>query len=236
MKKLVLGLAALASAAVVSTAVIADEGTAPNRSVEKAEAQASSAVADVATAAALVDWGRANKSPEALVTAAQMIVSLPEGATAESRKKESVQGKGEAGEKAEGAALSLDPAALVSEAAAMAKAAGNKDLAKHLGKMTVSTRGATGGPKYVVEQVLANATDVYVVSFNGLEQAEVALAGDGDTDLDLFVFDEYGNQIASDVSYADKAYVSWTPKWTGNFRVEVRNRGNVYNRYVLVTN
>ena len=65
---------------------------------------------------------------------------------------------------------------------------------------------------------------------------EIAISGDGDTDLDLYVYDSNGNLIASDTDYSDDCYVSWVPKWTGRFVVKVVNRGPVYNRYVILTN
>jgi hypothetical protein len=30
--------------------------------------------------------------------------------------------------------------------------------------------------------------------------------------------------------------VSFTPRWTGKFKIHIRNLGRVYNRYVLVNN
>ncbi len=72
--------------------------------------------------------------------------------------------------------------------------------------------------------------------FEGCETVQVFLAGDHDTDLDLYVFDEDGNLIASDTDATDTCFVSWTPKWTGCFTVVVRNRGGVYNRYTIGTN
>lgn len=96
--------------------------------------------------------------------------------------------------------------------------------------------GAVGGPKYSSTQVNAGATDVFEVSFAAGEAATVLISGDGDTDLDLYVYDENGNLVASDTSSSDSASVSWTPLWTGAFRVEVKNLGNVYNRYVVMTN
>ena len=90
-----------------------------------------------------------------------------------------------------------------------------------------------GGPKYDVHAVLANSTDVFQVSFNGKEEAAVVISGDGDTDLDLFVYDENGNLIDSDTEVGDDCVVRFIPRWTGKFRIEIRNLGSVYNQYEI---
>jgi hypothetical protein len=66
--------------------------------------------------------------------------------------------------------------------------------------------------------------------------AEVAVIGDGDTDLDLYIEDEFGNIIVRDLDYTDRTYVQWTPRWTGAYKVKIRNLGRVYNQYTLLTN
>ena len=96
--------------------------------------------------------------------------------------------------------------------------------------------GATEGPQVASTQVMAQSTDTFTTSFRGNELASIAISGDGDTDLDLYVYDENGNLIASDLGSTDQAVVSFTPAWTGPFRIEVKNRGYVYNNYAIVTN
>lgn len=95
---------------------------------------------------------------------------------------------------------------------------------------------AAGGPKVSRASVLAGTTDVYRVTFIGGSLAEVALTGDGDTDLDLSVYDEHGSLVCQDLGSTDDAYCSWVPRWTGLFRIHVENLGGVYNRYRLATN
>ena len=98
------------------------------------------------------------------------------------------------------------------------------------------TRGARFGPQVGYDSVLAYRTDVYRVAFRGGEYAEVAVTGDGDTDLDLFIYDENGNLICSDTDYTDRTYCGWSPAWTGTFRIKIENLGGVYNEYRLATN
>jgi hypothetical protein len=61
----------------------------------------------------------------------------------------------------------------------------------------------------------------------------VAVVGDGSTDLDLYVYDEFNNLIRSDLGPTDRCLVNWVPKWTGSFTVKVMNRGAIPNKYAI---
>ncbi|MEY3459906.1 MAG: hypothetical protein RL215_3063 [Planctomycetota bacterium] len=96
--------------------------------------------------------------------------------------------------------------------------------------------GSGDGPKVAKEIVEAHSTDAYMVTFRAGEPASVVVIGDGDTDLDLRVYDENGNLVASDLDSTDRCIVNWCPRWTGKFRILVQNLGSVYNRYEIATN
>jgi hypothetical protein len=98
---------------------------------------------------------------------------------------------------------------------------------------TMVEAGPVPPKRPTVERVAAGATDVYTVTFRGGERATVTVRGDGDTDLDLYVYDENGNLIVKDDDHTDNCVVSFTPKWTGPFKIRVVNRGNVYNQYTI---
>ena len=93
---------------------------------------------------------------------------------------------------------------------------------------------ATGDPVVIKDSVNAYDTDSHVVRFKGGESAAILVKGDGDTTLVLTVYDENGFFIARDTGKT--CYVRWTPKWTGRFVIKVRNLGDVYNDYILLTN
>lgn len=87
---------------------------------------------------------------------------------------------------------------------------------------------------YLVDQtetVKANASDIYNVTLKKGETFYIYVSGDGDTDLDLFVYDENDNMVDSDVEGDDECLCVVTPKWTGKFKIKIKNYGNVYNRY-----
>ena len=50
------------------------------------------------------------------------------------------------------------------------------------------------------------------------------------------MYDENGNLVDSDSDYTDNCVCTFTPRWTGYFKIRVVNRGGVYNNYVLRTN
>jgi hypothetical protein len=103
-------------------------------------------------------------------------------------------------------------------------------------KKSQATRGRVGGPGENSSYVLGNDTDTYEISFISDELAEIGVRGDGDTDLDLYVYDSLGNLIVQDEDYTDRCYVSWVPKWTGRYIVKIVNRGPILNNYLLITN
>lgn len=104
------------------------------------------------------------------------------------------------------------------------------------GEIDETRAGRVGGAGVADSRVEAYSTDVYHTRFVGGEVAVIRLQGDGDTDLDLYVYDQNGNLIARSTGYSDREEVAWRPRWTGTFRIEVRNRGGIWNQYVLTTN
>lgn len=109
-------------------------------------------------------------------------------------------------------------------------------LALTLGLTNNGLAGAVGGPKENHDVVRPYHTDVYHISFRSGERASVYVSGDGDTDLDLYIYDEHGNLVASDDDSTDKCLCTWVPKWTGVFRIKVKNRGGTSNLYAIETN
>jgi hypothetical protein len=101
---------------------------------------------------------------------------------------------------------------------------------------TAAQAGAIPGPKIGGGLIAGRGVDSYTVVFAGNERAVVAVKGDGDTDLDLYVFDENGNLFASDEGPTDACLAAFTPRWTGKFTIKVVNRGLIPNDYTIATN
>lgn len=90
--------------------------------------------------------------------------------------------------------------------------------------------GAAGGAKRWSAKVDAKAEVVYKITFRMKETAEFAIIGDGDTDVDVFVYDSANKLVAQDIGLSDLGLVRWTPDKTQEYRIVVRNLGTVFNR------
>jgi len=225
--------------------VACNKPIAQNEEKEVAIGQKSEAIASLRVAYDLAKYGYEKESATALVEAANIIVGVPR----EALEAEISHGEKVADEVAKGSEKDFSPEALL---AAAKEIAGDDEIiltlsAKVEAKMAALAevmaadkkscgRGAIGGAKCHQDAVNAHSTDYYNITFRGDEFAECVVVGDGDTDLDVYVYDENGNLIDSDIDYSDQCYLSWNPRWTGNFRIKIVNRGNVYNKYVIATN
>jgi len=70
------------------------------------------------------------------------------------------------------------------------------------------------------------------VRMEGRKKAGIVVVGDGDGDLDAYVYD--GNTrglIGKDNGYSSNGVIAWTPRYTGPFTVKVRNIGRIGERY-----
>lgn len=183
----------------------------------------------------LVKYGYEQQSALPLIQALQIIAENPTQPLKATREGSNVDTTKNDGKKGN---VSLDFNEIVTKAKEFAD--GDETMTALIAQVqeenSGSHRGAVNGPSRTVEYVNGNSTDTYQISFVAGYLAEILVSGDGDTDLDLYVYDNNGNLIAQDSDYSDDCYVSWVPAWTGRFIVKIVNRGPVYNKYVLLTN
>jgi hypothetical protein len=216
-----------------------------NSSADKGtESGAATGVAILNQAGDLVRYARETQSPVAMLAAVQMINRVQYQQTsdrvgAKKTDQATTPARGSEDAKAQNSEVSYDTQKLLAEAKGWAKgnpqllALINTEANKHAASGSL---GAGAGAIVHHDTVLARHYDDYAITFVGGELARVAVVGDGDTDLDLYIYDENGNLITSDTDYTDQCLVEFTPRWTGAFRVRVVNNGYVYNNYVLLTN
>ncbi len=224
------GIALLFSVGALAAEEAKEKGTNSDPEAKPPVTEAVTAIQNLALAGQLVTYGDQAKDPLALILAARIMKSTPTQAAEHPKEGETVpaDAKKEGGNKRD-----------VSEILNRAKtlAAGRQDLLAMIADVdAITAKGRVGGPGAIRTAVAARGTDQFKIKFRGGQQAIVVAEGDGDTDLDLFVYDENGHLICQDINYDDTVICGWTPRWTGNFTVRVVNRGRVYNRYTLVTN
>lgn len=228
---------ALLLAVVVPLTAEEKKGTnqAPTEMAAKAKMSADAdAVQSLRLAHSLIAYGRKNKAPEALITAARI---LSTHGTSELKEKATHEKAAEAAKaektKKDTKVADNSPKALLEEAK---KLSNNNPAVIALANSVELSRGAVGGPKRKVDEVNPLAADRYKIEFRGGEVARVLVSGDGDTRLDLYIYDENGNLVTSQVGPGDDCLASWVPRWTGVFTIRIVNRGLVSNRYIIATN
>lgn len=199
------------------------------------EQSASSEMIALQTAASLAKYGYATFSPISLIEAARIFATTK----VHDADLKATRGSTTAPESKD-TKVSFDPVQLLADAK---KFAGKDKIISALVKKVQaelasagSTRGAVDGPKRHKDKVAGKDYNLYEVKFWSNELAEVYISGDGDTDLDLYVYDSNGNLIDSDTDYTDECVVRWVPAWTGTFTIKVANRGSMYNEFVIWTN
>lgn len=238
-------LCALSFATLLLAAPVrAQQGEAPNveqgEPAQAADTPRSSAVADVAMAVRLAGYGERMADPVALIAAARILVMTESGRL-------DLQATTEGGtplpdDKERAERIAPDPAALL--AAAQDLAGGNAAIDQMVASLEQmlpddrdGARGNVAGPAVTIARVQADATDRWEIGrFRAGERAQVIVDGDGDTNLDCYVYDEHQNLIGEDDDATDYCVLSWIPRYTGPFTLSVRNLGRVWNEYVLTTN
>jgi hypothetical protein len=189
------------------------------------------AVATLAMAQDLYTLGMANKDALTVLTAAKLAGSVE---IKDVERKKETKGTEVAGE-AEGKDLPVDAATMMASAKELA---GEDEVLSGLVEdaMVEAGRGRVGGASSTLSRLPAGQTDTWEVPFYGDSYAELAVVGDGDSNLDVLVTDENGNTICYDVSWSDKVYCDFVPAWNGYFYVTVQNNGSSRNSYYLMTN
>lgn len=100
----------------------------------------------------------------------------------------------------------------------------------------VGSKGVVGGPVAGTYTLAGQDYVVFELEYRGDELAEVGVLGDGNADLDLFVFDRRMNPFLQDESPNYICYLSWYPRRTEVYYVVVYNRGTASSSFIIGTN
>ncbi len=206
---------------------------APPEVAAKAKPSANAeAIRQFQLAHSLIEYGRKNKAPEALITAARILAA---NGTTEMKEKPKHVNPADAPKAAKNEKKAPDnsPKALLEEAK---KLSNNNPSVVALANSVELARGVEGGPQLRISALSPRGTDEYTFTFKGGEFALVTVLGDGDTRLDLYIYDASGNLVTSHVGPGDKRLVSWVPWRTGVYTIQIVNQGTRWNWYTLLTN
>lgn len=199
----------------------------------KAAAASTRAVDAVALASELASYGYRTNSPLSLLTAAELLMQASPSPLSgkQGTRNPNVAAKS-------GRAVTFEPGTMISSALSMASGNANVSaLASQLQvRLASGPKGAVGGPQSTTDRVLSNATDIWEINFRGGERGSIRVDGDGDTDLDCYVYNSSGTLVAYDNDLTDYCILDWYQASTGTIRLEIRNLGDVYNQYILSTN
>lgn len=202
---------------------------AQEQKAEDEKAKPSAQLETVQLATQLAKYGYKNASVLALVQAADMLAAIGKQELGEESFEQSA---GDAPDAQKAEKVSFDVETLLKDAEEMAD--GDAALTAMINSVRQSaTRGAVGGSRSGTHKLPANSYHTFRYKFYANSRASVVLSGDGDTDLDVYVYDVNGNLITKDDDYSDDCVCSWYPAWTGLFTIKVVNRGNVWNRYSI---
>jgi len=218
---IVAGVVTIALSTGVNAAEQAEESKATDASVQTG--------LDLSLANQLAAYGDRNDDAMSLIVAASIKKGV--GTTVAEGEKET-EGTGEATEKEERGGNSADD--MLARASTLA--GDNEELAGLIADVeAMASRGDVQGAGCYNDSVLSGYTDTWNIRFTPGSNY-VDLSGDGDTDLDLYVYGPDGHLVCSSESYYDDEFCSWHQYRTANVRVKIKNLGNVYNVYDLCTN
>jgi hypothetical protein len=100
--------------------------------------------------------------------------------------------------------------------------------------LTVSLAGVSWAAE-LAGIVAPRASKTFTARFYAGERITVGVIGDGSTDLDLYVYDVRGNEIAKCTGSSDMEEMTLKIYRSETFTIKVVNRGYDYNEFVVYT-
>lgn len=98
---------------------------------------------------------------------------------------------------------------------------------------SVAVAGDVRGVIYDKDVLGAGDAVNYDLTLKKNEITEIGVRGDGDGDIDCWLYDENNRLVAQDVDNTDTCYLTANPIWTGAFRLRVKNNGTISSVYEL---
>ena len=221
--------------ALFATSIFAQTAKQPEiEAKEELKVPVSEEMASISTAFQLAEYGYKNGSASSLLCAAEILAQVPKQ---EFKTKATQDESGSTDTQSEKKEFTAE------QLLADGKKLAGKDktllaYAKTVEKLVkAGTRGAFGSPKYDFSYVNGSSRcSYYNVGFVAGRYAEIDVYSMDGADLDLYVYDSNWNLIDKDTSYSSSAWVSFVPRWDGNFHIVVVNNSRYRSWFELFTN
>jgi hypothetical protein len=75
--------------------------------------------------------------------------------------------------------------------------------------------------------------DAYAIELNGREVTRFVVTGDGDGDIDCYVYDDNGHLAGRDNDSSDTCLIDVRPRWTAQFTIKIANNGGLASAYTM---
>jgi len=236
-----LGLLAILGLSLAAVSVVpADDakpekkGTNTQEAAKDAKATAETkAIQDLELADRLIRYGRQEKNAESLLLAAQILQK-----TATQQLKSERKATGDVEKTKSPKMMDNSPKGLLAEAKKMSSTPQVEALAMATEKiLDETTRGAARGPQVDNFTIFSLQTVTWnPISFRAGEFADVYISTGSFSNMILEVTDENGNLVARDSAPGNYYRCSWTPRWTGSFRIRLVNNNTLAFNCRLTTN
>lgn len=110
-------------------------------------------------------------------------------------------------------------------------------LVSALSTLTLATTRTAGYDRIVKYFTVPPYGDTNrVLSVYAGQTVYIKVTGDGSSDLDMYVSDDYGDLIVKDVRKTTDGYVTFKVPETGDYHIEIENTGRAYNSFKYEVN
>lgn len=101
--------------------------------------------------------------------------------------------------------------------------------------VSTATAGDVSGVK--IDRDIINPNDVIIYNDLVLERGvktDILVKGDGDGDIDYYLYDYGDHLIDSYIDSTDTCYLTVVPKWTGKFSLKLKNNGDESSVFTVI--
>ncbi len=186
----------------------------------------------------LVKYGYQHNSPTALITAAKILLDTP---TEEFKPAQEEWSAVPPPKTKEENLIVMDPAKLLQDAQAMAPE--NKAVVELASQVEALLKEKSKAMTVLVPEkrvrvtvlvLPAGSSYAFWETFEGGTLTQIAIVGEDEADLNLHVYDENDNLVASHTNPGSDFYVFWMPLQTQTFKVVVSNMGDTDSGFAML--